>query len=97
MKLSLSQAEDFKYLQAKSDFLGSMMGRGVILLSLSMIKYSWYMVMKQNCERLDRIAKSTSKVCSWDITLPSWLASDQTYRMARMACRRERCMRTSST
>ena len=44
------QAEDFKYLQAKSDFLGSMMGRGVILLSLSMIKYSWYIVMKTNFE-----------------------------------------------
>ena len=50
MKLYVSQAEDFKYLQAKSDFLGSMMGRGVILLSLSMIKYSWYIVMKTNFE-----------------------------------------------
>ena len=46
----LSQAEDFKYLQQKSDFLGSAMGKGVILLSLSMIKYSWYVVMKTNYE-----------------------------------------------
>ena len=44
------QAEDFKFLQRKSDFLGSMMGKGVILLSLSMIKYSWYIVMRTNFE-----------------------------------------------
>ena len=48
--------------QQKADFLTSLMGKGILLLSLSMIKYSWYMVMKQNCERLDRIAKSTSRV-----------------------------------
>ena len=68
--------------QQKADFLQSLMGKGILLLSLSMIKYSWYMVMKQvrimmvmmilimmvimimmqNSERLDRIAKSTSRV-----------------------------------
>ena len=48
--------------QQKADFLTSLMGKGILLLSLSMIKYSWYMVMKQNCERLDRIQKSTSRV-----------------------------------
>ena len=48
--------------QQKADFLTSLMGKGILLLSLSMIKYSWYTVMKQNCERLDRIAKSTSRV-----------------------------------
>lgn len=48
--LSPHQAEDFKFLQRKSDFLGSMMGKGVILLSLSMIKYSWYVVMRTNFE-----------------------------------------------
>ena len=53
-----SQAEDFKYLQAKSDFLGSMMGRGVILLSLSMIKYSWYIVMKTNFENARPVLSS---------------------------------------
>ena len=37
-------------MQQKSDFLGSAMGKGVILLSLSMIKYSWYVVMKTNYE-----------------------------------------------
>ena len=64
--------------QQKAEFLQSVMGKGILLLSLSMIKYSWYTVMKQvllftslcslhidtaqNCERLDRIAASTSKV-----------------------------------
>ena len=48
--------------QQKADFLQSLMGKGILMVSLSMIKYSWYMVMKQNCERLDRIAKSTSRV-----------------------------------
>ena len=48
--------------QQKADFLQSLMGKGILMLSLSMIKYSWYMVMKQNCERLDRIASSTKQV-----------------------------------
>ena len=64
MKLSLSQAEDFKYLQAKSDFLGSMMGRGVILLSLSMIKYSWYIVMKTNFENARPVLSSRALAAS---------------------------------
>ena len=48
--------------QQKADFLQSLMGKGILMVSLSMIKYSWYMVMKQNCERLDRIAASTKQV-----------------------------------
>ena len=59
MELYVSQAEDFKYLQSKSDFLGSMMGRGVILLSLSMIKYSWYIVMKTNFEKARPVLSSS--------------------------------------
>ena len=64
MKLYVSQAEDFKYLQAKSDFLGSMMGRGVILLSLSMIKYSWYIVMKTNFENARPVLSSRTLAAS---------------------------------
>ena len=60
----VSQAEDFKYLQAKSDFLGSMMGRGVILLSLSMIKYSWYIVMKTNFENARPVLSSRALAAS---------------------------------
>ena len=71
------QAEMYSNQQQKAEFLQSVMGKGILLLSLSMIKYSWYTVMKQvlstilcslhidiaqNCERLDRIAASTSKV-----------------------------------
>ena len=59
VKLYVVQAEDFKYLQSKSDFLGSMMGRGVILLSLSMIKYSWYIVMKTNFENARPVLSSS--------------------------------------
>ena len=61
MKLYVSQAEDFKYLQAKSDFLGSMMGRGVILLSLSMIKY---IVMKTNFENARPVLSSRALAAS---------------------------------
>ena len=64
VKLTRSQAEDFKYLQAKSDFLGSMMGRGVILLSLSMIKYSWYIVMKTNFENARPVLSSRALAAS---------------------------------
>ena len=35
-----------------------MMGRGVILLSLSMIKYSWYIVMKTNFENARPVPSS---------------------------------------
>ena len=35
-----------------------MMGRGVILLSLSMIKYSWYIVMKTNFENARPVLSS---------------------------------------
>ena len=34
------------------------MGRGVILLSLSMIKYSWYIVMKTNFENARPVLSS---------------------------------------
>ena len=58
----LFQAEMYSNQQQKAEFLQSLMGKGIMLLSLSMIKYSWYIVMKQNCERLDRIQNSTTKV-----------------------------------
>ena len=41
------QAEMYSNQQQKAEFLQSVMGKGILLLSLSMIKYSWYTVMKQ--------------------------------------------------
>ena len=32
-------------------FLSSPMGKGILLLSLSLIKYSWYSIMKANWNR----------------------------------------------
>ena len=41
-----------------------MMGRGVILLSLSMIKYSWYIVMKTNFENARPVLSSRALAAS---------------------------------
>ena len=63
-RASTKKAEDFKYLQSKSDFLSSPMGKGVILLSLSMIKYSWYVVMKTNFENFLTVPRRSLGVSS---------------------------------
>ena len=46
-RASNDQAEMYSNQQQKAEFLQSVMGKGILLLSLSMIKYSWYTVMKQ--------------------------------------------------
>jgi len=48
--------------QAKVEFLASQMGRGIMLLSMSMIKYSWYSVMKANYERGLQIKQASQNV-----------------------------------
>ena len=45
--------------QQKADFLTSLMGKGILLLSLSMIKYSWYIVMKTNFENARPVLSSS--------------------------------------
>ena len=40
--------ENFKGHKIKAEFLTSLMGKGIVLMSLSMIKYSWYTVMRTN-------------------------------------------------
>ena len=45
-RASSKKRELAKTHQAKIEFLASQMGRGIMLLSLSLIKYSWYSVMK---------------------------------------------------
>ena len=58
--------------EQKADFFGSVMGKGIMLVSLSLIKYrllitilntcSWYKLMRANWERAWRIKCATSKV-----------------------------------
>ena len=58
--------------QQKADFFASVMGKGIMLVSLSLIKYrlvttvlntsSWYKLMKANWERAWRIKCAIEKV-----------------------------------
>ena len=50
--------------QQKADFLTSLMGKGILLLSLSMIKYSWYIVMKTNFENARPVLSSRALAAS---------------------------------
>ena len=43
-------------------FLGSPMGRGVMLVSLALIRYSWYRVMRTNYRRNIQVKQDTTNL-----------------------------------
>ena len=43
-------------------FLGSPMGRGVMLVSLALIRYSWYRVMRTNYRRNIQVKQDTTNM-----------------------------------
>ena len=40
--------------ESKDEFMAGHFGRGIILIAISLIKQSWWLVLKANCERIEK-------------------------------------------
>ena len=56
------QRELAKSQEAKVAFLGSPMGRGIMLVSLALIRHSWYRVMRTNYQRGIQVKQDTTNM-----------------------------------